>query len=184
MKKKKKTQPAVSKRVKSVNKKTDKASSVALKTKKAKSEDEHKFNLSPVDVERIAKSLGVEKQDFGDHYRMYLENQAEGRKLTLEIYPEIPIGRRKGTLITVYTPNAHLQLHFCSGYVVSELLNEVTFVGVQNGKLSGLTIEKGAACSLYANVDTEMLSGDLTTLGPEVMLSGIALSLTDSLINE
>lgn len=184
MKKKKQTKSVASKRVKSVKAKINKTRSVAPKSKNANSTDDQKFNLSPVDVERIAKSLGVEKQDFGDHYRLYLENPAEGRKLTLEIYPEIPIGRRKGTLITVYTPNAHLQLHFCSGYVVSELLNEVTFVGVQNGKLSGLTIEKGAACSLYSNVDTEMLSGDLTTLGPEVMLSGIALSLTDSLINE
>ena len=31
--------------------------------------------------------------------------------------------------MSVYTPNAHLQLHFCSGFVVSEMLNEVTFVG-------------------------------------------------------
>lgn len=156
------------------------------KPKKKKSPSAPKpFNLSPVDVDRIAKSLGVEKHDFGNHYRMLLENAQEpARKLTLEIYPEIPIGSRKGTLVTVYTPNAHLQLQFCSGYVVSEMLGEVTFIGLSGGKLSGLIIEKGAACSLYANVDAKLLSGDLTTLGPEVMLSGIALSLTESLVNE
>ena len=144
---------------------------------------EKKFNISPLDIDKIAHSLGVEKQHFGNHYRMYLENPQEGRKLTLEIYPDIPIGTRKGTLITVYTPTAHLQLQFCSGYVVSEMLGEVTFIGTSEGKLSGLIIEKGAACSLYANVDTELLSGDITQLGPEIMMSGIALSLTETIIN-
>ncbi len=65
-----------------------------------------------------------------------------------------------------------------------ELPREVTFIGMSQGKLSGLIIEKGAACSLYANVDTELLSGDITQLGPEVVLSGIALSLRETSIND
>lgn len=172
------------KTIKKVQKKKRPAVKKATVKKKPKRIDEKKFNISPVDIDKIAHSLGVEKHDFGNHYRMYLDNQQEGRKLTLEIYPNIPIGTRKGTLITVYTPNAHLQLQFCSGYVVSEMLGEVTFIGMSQGKLSGLIIEKGAACSLYANVDTELLSGDITQLGPEVMLSGIALSLTETIIND
>jgi hypothetical protein len=66
--------------------------------------------------------------------------------------------------------------------VVSKLLGEITFVGESGGKLSGLTIEREGGCSLYANVDRAILSGDFTTLGPEVMLSGIALSLTESVL--
>jgi hypothetical protein len=174
MKKKRSTKKKIKVRKPSVNK--AKQAKVAKRTEK-------KFNISPLDIDKIAHSLGVEKQHFGNHYRMYLENPQEGRKLTLEIYPDIPIGTRKGTLITVYTPTAHLQLQFCSGYVVSELLGEVTFIGTSEGKLSGLIIEKGAACSLYANVDTELLSGDITQLGPEIMMSGIALSLTETIIN-
>ncbi len=75
------------------------------------------------------------------------------------------------------------QLHFCVGYVVSEMLDEVTFISEQTGRLCGLIVEKGAGCSLYANVDREILSGDFTALGPEVMLSGIALSLTEDVID-
>jgi hypothetical protein len=82
----------------------------------------------------------------------------------------------------VYTPTAHLQLHFCTGYVVSKLLGEITFVAESDGKLSGLTVEREGGCSLYANVDRSILSGDFTTLGPEVMLSGIALSLTENIL--
>ncbi len=153
-----------------------------VKPKARKSSQEFKF--SSADIEKIARSLETDTQDFGNHFRFYLENKKEGRKLTLEVYPEIPIGRQKGALITVYTPNAHLQLQFCTGYVISEMLGEVTFVGVEGKKLSGLIIEKGAACSLYANVDKKLLSGELTQLGPEIMLSGIALSLTELIFDQ
>jgi hypothetical protein len=111
-----------------------------------------------------------------------VENKTLSRKLSLEIYPNINIGHRTGNLISVYTPTAHLQLHYCTGYVVSRLLGEITFVAESDGKLSGLTVEREGGCSLYANVDREILSGDFTTLGPEVMLSGIALSLTENIL--
>jgi hypothetical protein len=174
-----KKKPVIKKKVKKQNKK------FSSKPKKAAGKKSGKqFNISPVDVDKIAHSLGVEKQDFGNHYRLYLDNPQEGRKLTLEIYPDIPIGSQRGALITVYTPNAHLQLQLCSGYVVSEMLGEVTFIGTSDGRLSGLIIEKGAACSLYANVDTRLLSGDITQLAPEVMMSSIALSLTEPIVSD
>ncbi len=134
------------------------------------------------DIEKISKALNVEAKFKANNYRMTLENKEEGRKLSLEIYPNIHIGEREGNLISVYTMNTHLQLHFCSGYVVSDYLGEVTFIGEHQGKVSGLIVEKEAGCSLYANVDANLLSGDFTQLGPEVMLSGIALSLTEHLL--
>lgn len=134
------------------------------------------------DLKRIAQILGVPIKHKGNNYRFELENKELKRKLALEIYPNIGIGRRTGSLISVYTSTAHLQLHFCTGYVVSKVLGEITFVGEFNGKLSGLIIEREGGCSLYANVDREILSGDFTTLGPEVMLSGIALSLTETIL--
>ena len=142
------------------------------------------FQFTQKDIDRMAAVLGQPFKKSDHCYRLVLENVEENRKLSLEIYPDIPIGKRKGNLISVYTRSTHLQLHFCSGYVVSEMLGEVTFVGEQGGKLSGLIIEKGAACSLYANVDSSLLSGDFTKLGPEVMLSGIALSLVEHILPE
>jgi hypothetical protein len=142
------------------------------------------FFFKETDFKKLSKILGVLAKQKGNNVRFEIEAKETRRKLALEIYPDIAIGNRRGNLISVYTPSAHLQLHFCSGFVVSSLLNEVTFVGEQDGKLSGLTIEKEGGCSLYANVDREMLSGDFTRLGPEVMLSGIALSLTETILPE
>lgn len=140
------------------------------------------FRFSEKDFKEIEKVLGSEFSNIDQSCRLVLENKEEKRKLSLEIYSDIPIGKRKGNLISVYTASSHMQLHFCSGYVASEMLGEVTFVAECGDKVSGLIIEKGAGCSLYANVDAEILSGDFTQLGPEVMLSGIALSLVESVL--
>ena len=142
------------------------------------------FKFTKETIAEIEEVLGVKAKESANNYRFLLENKEEGRKLSLEIYPDIPIGTEEGNLITVYTPNAHLQLHFCIGFVKSDLLGEVTFIGEESGRLSGLIIEKGAGCSLYSNVDKRILSGDFTKLGPEVMLSGIALSLTEGVLED
>lgn len=142
------------------------------------------FEFKPSDISKLTKAFGVPATRKGANIRFELPGKDPTRQLALEIFSGIPIGTKKGNLISVYTPSAHLQLHFCSGYVVSEMLGEVTFVGENNGKLSGLIIEKEGGCSLYANVDRSLLSGDFTQLGPEVMLSGIALSLTDGILDD
>jgi hypothetical protein len=136
------------------------------------------------DIARIGAVLGVNPRIIGNVIRFELQKEDQNRKLALEIYPNSAIGKKRGTLVSVYTPTAHLQLHFCTGFVVSEMLGELTFVGEESGKLSGLTVEREGGCSLYANVDREILSGDFTTLGPEVMMSGIALSLTEQVLPE
>ena len=141
-----------------------------------------KFAFTQTDIKKIAQVLEVQPKKIGDGVRFEILDTPRHRRLSVEIYSNIDIGMRKGNLISVYTAASHLQLHFCTGYVVSALLGEVTFVGESSGKLSGLTIERGGGCSLYANVDRSILSGDFTRLGPEVMLSGIALSLTESVL--
>jgi hypothetical protein len=142
------------------------------------------FSLKASDIKKLESLFGVPARAMGPNYRFEIAPQDPVRKLALEIYPAIPIGKRRGTLISVYTTTSHLQLHFCSGYVISEVLGEVTFVGEQGGKVSGMIVEKEGGCSLFANVDRALVSGDFTQLGPEVMLSGIALSLTDTILEE
>ena len=140
------------------------------------------FRFNATHYKTLSKILGVKPKITKNNVRFEIKNKENNRKLALEIYSNIRIGSKQGNLVSVYTPNAHLQLHFCSGFVVSEMLNEITFIGEHNGKLSGLIIEKEAGCSLYANVDRHILSGDLTQMGPEVMLSSIALSLTEPIL--
>jgi len=131
-----------------------------------------KFKFTSEKIADIEKVLNTKFTKRGNQYRTILENEEQKRKLTLEVYPDIPIGSRKGNLVNVFTASAHAQLHFCTGFVASE------------GHLSGIIVEKDAACSIYSNVDAALLSSDFTKLGPEVMLSGIALSLAEHLLDE
>ncbi len=140
--------------------------------------------FSDADAARVVAVLNADRYVFqDDHYRIRLENREEKRLLTLEIFPRILLGDREGMLVVVYTASAHLQLHHCSGYVCSEELGEVTFVAETDGTLSGIVVEQGAACSLYAGLDRKLISSDFTKLGVEVMLSGVAMSLAEEIIS-
>jgi len=141
--------------------------------------------ITKKDIDKIARTLEAEEvRREEDHFLIRLCNTEEKRTLVLEIYPHISLGKQSGTLVVIYTPTSHLQLHHCSGFVCSDDLGEVTFVSEFGEKISGLVIEKGAACSLYANVTRDLLSGDFTKLGVEVMLSSVALSLTEGILEE
>jgi hypothetical protein len=141
--------------------------------------------FTQADIDRISKLLGAEKSsDEKDHYRLKVSNREEKRILVLEIYPEVDLGKTRGMLVVVYTGNSHLQLHNCTGYVASEELGEITFVAETPDRLSGLVVERGASCSLYASINRELISSDFTTLGVEVMLSGVAMSLTEEILDD
>lgn len=141
--------------------------------------------FSERDIKKISACLNPESLcQEKDHFRLKIVNPKGKRSVILELYPEVTLGKSKGPLIVVYTANCHLQLHNVSGYVVSEELGEVTFVGESAGKISGLVVEKEAGCAFYANVKRELISGDFTKLGVEVMLSGVALSLAEEILEK
>jgi len=141
-----------------------------------------RFKFSNDKILEIEKVLNTKFARRENQYRAILENEEQNRKLTLEIFTDIPIGIKRGNLVNVFTMHGHAQLHFCTGFVASDVLGEVTFIGEHNGHLSGIIVEQAAAFSIYSNVDASILSTDFTKLGPEVMISGVALSLAEHLL--
>jgi hypothetical protein len=141
--------------------------------------------FSQPDADAIAYVLGAEAVRVEkEHFRIKITNAEEKRILVLEIYPETTLGKTRGMLVVVYTGNSHIQLHNCTGFVVSDELGEVTFVAETENRLSGLVVEKGASCSLYSSVSRDLISTDFTQLGVEVMLSGVAMSLTEDILKK
>ena len=139
----------------------------------------HEFNAE--NIESIGKTLNAKVKVTGNVYRLELLEEKSARKLALEIHINLKVDDSTMCMVSVYAHNTFLQLHNCTGFVISDLLNQVTFFGKDNGKVSGLIVEKEAGCSLYANVDEKLLSGDFTKLPTEVMMSSVALSLTDTI---
>lgn len=142
----------------------------------------NEFIFSKDDINKIATALSAKVKEYPNNYRLEISNPERKTTLYLEIYSNIEIGDRRGNLISIYAPITHLQLHFCTGYIISDMLEEVTFIAEEKEKVSGLTVEKTGGCALYANVNRKLLSGDFTKLGPEVMLSSIALSLAEEVL--
>lgn len=142
------------------------------------------FKFDKKAIEEIEATLGVKFARRGNQFRAVVLQSELGRKLTIEIYSDILIGKDKGNLVSIFTPASHVQLHLCTGFVASEVLGEVTFFAENSNRISGIVVERQAACSTFTNVDASLLSGDFEQLAPEVMLSGIALSLTEPLLKK
>lgn len=113
--------------------------------------------------------------------RFEIKDSETQRKLALEIHFDIDVEDGVTNMISVYSQSAFLQLHNCTGFLTSDLLEQVTFFGKQYGLTTGLIVEKQAGCSLYANVNGAILKGDFTKLPPELMMCSVALSLTDTI---
>lgn len=130
----------------------------------------------------IGKILGATPKKLGnDVYRLEIINTEADLKLALEIHLGLEIEQKRMNMVSVYATNTFLQLHNCTALIASDLLKQVTFFGRHGDVTTGLIVEHGAGCSLYANVDESVLSGDFTNLPEDVMMCGVALSLTDSL---
>lgn len=130
----------------------------------------------------IANVLGSRPKKLGnDVYRVELINEEDQQKLALEIHLGLEVENKRMNMVSVYSGSTFIQLHNCTAFIASELLRQVTFFGKQEGYTSGLIVEEAAGCNFYANVDSSILSGDFTQLPEDLMMCGVALSLTDTL---
>jgi len=100
------------------------------------------FTFRDDDIEAISKVLGVKRLKGLTIFVLCLKIKKDKRRLSLEIYPDLPIGSSQGNLISIYTHNTHMQLHFCGGYVPSESLGEVIFFSENKGRVSGVIVER------------------------------------------
>jgi hypothetical protein len=146
-------------------------------------------SFSDADIERIASVLGVPAKREGSLIRFALTDETSGRRVALEITRDVPLpkaldGEQTTNLISVYAASSFLQLQGCTGYITSQELGEVIFFARRGGLTNGLTVERGAGCSLYASVDDRLLSTDFTQLPPELIMSTVALSMTETLFND
>lgn len=147
------------------------------------------FSFSDEDFDRIGTVLGVQAKREQSLVRYELKDKSSGRRLSLEITRDVrlPEGVREdqpGNLVSIYAASSFLQLQGCTGFIASQELGEVIFFARRAGTTNGLVVEREAGCSLYANVDSRLLSADFTQLAPELVMSSVALSMTETLFDD
>jgi predicted GNAT family acetyltransferase len=147
------------------------------------------FSFSDADIDRIASVLDVPAKRDGALVRFELKNEESKRWIKLEIQTRLDLPASlmetpPNNLISVSSPSSFLQLQGCTGFIASQELGEVIFFVKRNGTINGLVVERAAGCSLYANVEDALLSADFMQLPPEMVMSSVALSMTESLFND
>ena len=104
--------------------------------------------------------------------------------LNFELFSQIEIGHKIGNLVTIYNNYGISQLHFCTACVCSETLGEVTFIAESETSINAIVIEREGGYSFYSNIDKKMLNADFATLHPEVMMTGVTLSLIEPVLGD
>jgi hypothetical protein len=147
------------------------------------------FQFTDKDIERIESVLEVSSKWDGKVARFELSNRSSGRRITLEIHSQVPVPLEIdetgfSNLVSVYASASFLQIQACTGFMASKDLGEVIFVAKSGYGANGLVVERAVGCSLYANVDTRLFSTDFTQLPPELIMSSVALSVTEDLFDD
>lgn len=139
----------------------------------------HEFTKENIDT--ISKILKATPKALGDDvFRFEVSNDDRSRRLALEVHLGMEVNSKRMNMVSVYAHNTFLQLHNCTAFLASDMLKQVTFFGRNDETTSGLIVEQGAGCSLYANVGEQILNSDFTQLPEDLMMCAIALSLTES----
>ena len=140
----------------------------------------HQFTSA--NIENIGNVLGSIPKPMGDDvFRIEVINEEENAKLALEIHLGLEANSKQMNLVSVYSRNTFLQLQNCTAFIASNILQQVTFFGKFGDRTSGLIVDKAAGCSIYSNVDESIISGDFTALPEDLMMCGVALSLTETM---
>jgi hypothetical protein len=139
----------------------------------------HEFTKD--NITSIGEILNAKPKPLGDDvFRFEVLNKEAGNKLALEIHLGLQVENERMNMVSVYSGSTFLQLHNCTAFIASDILKQVTFFGKNGSNTTGLIIEESAGCSLYANVNEAVLKGDFTKLPEDLMMCGVAMSLTDT----
>jgi len=139
----------------------------------------HEFTKE--NIESIGEILNAKPKPLGDDvFRFEVVNKEAGNKLALEIHLGLEVDNERMNMVSVYSGSTFLQLHNCTAFIASDILKQITFFGKNGNNTTGLIVEESAGCSMYANVNEEILKGDFTKLPEDLMMCGVAMSLTDT----
>lgn len=140
------------------------------------------FTFKKEDIDKISKILDCRCEEFPDAWSWSLKNQDTKQAVIFTIYNRVKTGRDKeSNLVAVQTQHGYFELHSCTAFILFEP-DEVIFINSEISKVSCLIIGKQATCSLYSNIDREILSTDFTSLDSAVLMSAMQLSLVEELL--
>lgn len=134
------------------------------------------------EINLITNILEQKPKISDNSYLWSLVNPISKQSLNLTIYNNIEFGEKLfDSIISVQTQQGYFELHDCTAFFIFEP-DEIFFIHSHNNKLSCLIISKECNCSMFSNIDKDLLSSDFSELDTRLLLSAMQLSIIESIL--
>lgn len=141
------------------------------------------YNFTDEDIKTINQILGVKSKVFEDSWTWNIKDPDEYKPLIFSIYNNIDLGSdSKGSMITVQTRHGYYELHNCIKVMPFEP-DEIIFLSQNENYLSCLIIGRQSTCSLFSNINRQLLKSDFAELHPAVLMAAMQLSITEIVLD-
>lgn len=142
------------------------------------------FRFNNIETELISKILRQKPVEIDNSYTWNIIDPDNLKPLILTIHNDVNIGNNQlGSMVSVQSRHGYYELHNIKHIMAFEP-DEVIFLTEENNTLSCLIIGIRSTCSLYSNINKQLLSSDLSELHPANILSIMQLLITEPLIEQ
>jgi hypothetical protein len=138
------------------------------------------FTFDKETIDKISSVLGTDPESSGDGWSWTLTDPHNPKPLVCSLYNQVKSGKSSMTMLSVQTRHGYYEIHNITNYLVFEP-DEVFFISSENEKISCLILGKEGSCSLYSNIDKNIINADFEDLDPALLLSAMQLSITENI---
>jgi hypothetical protein len=136
------------------------------------------------DIKQISDSLGSTPQTLDGAYSWRLSNPETSQTLIFYVYEKLDMPDLTPiSVVSVQTKQGFFELHNCTHFMIFEP-DEVIFINLKHDTVSCLTIGKNATCSVYSDIDLQLLNADITKINSNLLLSAMQLSLLENILTK
>lgn len=135
------------------------------------------------DIEKISEILGNKPQEYDSSWMWNISDPDGNKPLIISIYNDIDYIDNNISLISVQSRYGYYELHTLTNIMYIEP-DEIIFISQYNDNLSCMVIGRNFTCSLFSNINKNLLQKDITTLPPAILMSVMQLSITEGIITE
>ncbi len=134
------------------------------------------MNFRKEDIQKISEFLGVDCENYQDLHIWKIIDKNLKNQIFLTISESDKKFETIENIVNIQTSQGFFEIHNCNNYSIFPP-DEIFFVSENGGTISCLIVGKNATCSLFANIDTNILDQDITDLPQPVLLAAMQLSL-------
>jgi hypothetical protein len=142
-----------------------------------------KFIIENNLIQQISNFFEVTADVYESSITWTIINNDIGLSLIVQVFSDFNSEHNKfDNVINVQTLQGTFELHNCTDYLVFAD-DEIFFWNKFNGKLNCLVIGKQATCSLYSNIDLDILQIEPQNLPTSVLLASTQLAIINNFDN-